>query len=78
MKKRKRKRKNITRKKYNEKTKHNKKKKNNKNVKRINVFLIVKKLFNYKNYKTINFKKHVNDVKKSYINILNISNFKNK
>ena len=55
------------------------KKNNNKNVKKINVFFIVKKLFNQKNYNIINFKKRINDVKKDYINFSNILTFeKNK
>ena len=69
--------------KKNDKKKKNNKKKNdnenNKNVEKINVFFIVKKLFDQKNRKIINFTKRVNDVKENYVDVSNIQNFeKNK
>ena len=69
-------------KKNDEKKKNDKEKndnENDENIERINVFLIVKKLFDQKNYKIIDFTKRVNDVKENHVNVLNIQNFeKNK
>ena len=50
-------------KKKKKKKKNDEKKKNNDDVKRINAFLIIQKLFNQKNRKITDFKKRVNDVK---------------
>ena len=67
----------------NETKKNDEKKKKNdenenekeKNVEEINVSVIIKSLFDKKNCSIIDFKRHVNDVKKNYINVLNIQNF---
>ena len=59
----------------NDEKKNDEKKKNDENVERINAFLIVKKLFDQKNYEIIDFKRRVNNVKEDHINVSNISNF---
>ena len=48
---------------------------NNENVERINALFIVKKLFDQKNRKIIDFKKRVNNVKENHVDVSNIQNF---
>ena len=62
-------------KKNDEKKKDDKNNENDEDVERINVLLIVKKLFDQKNCKIIDFTKRVNDLKKNYVNVSNIQNF---
>ena len=67
--------KNKKKKKKKKKKENDEKKKNNDDVEKINASFIAQKLFDQKNRKIIDFKRRVNDVKKNYVNILNISNF---
>ena len=49
--------------------------KNNENVEKINVSLIIKRLFDQKDCKIINFKRRVSDVKENHVDISNIQSF---
>ena len=59
-------------KKNDEKKKNSENDENDENVEKINVFLIVKRLFDQKDRRIIDFKKRVSDVKEDYVNISNI------
>ena len=48
---------------------------NDENFEKMNVFLIVKKLFDQKNYKIVDFTKRINDVKTNHVDVSNIQNF---
>ena len=45
---------------------------NDENVEKINASFIVKKLFDQKDHKIIDFTKRVNDLKKNYVDVSNI------
>ena len=67
--------KNKKKKKKNDEKKNDENNENDENVERINASFIVKKLFNQKNYKIIDFTKRVNDLKKDHVDVSNIQNF---
>ena len=62
-------------KKNEEKKKNDENDENDENVEKINVFFIVKKLFDQKNRKIIDFTKRVHDLKKNHVDVSNIQNF---